>query len=184
MSNYQCLFAGLARHEIHEDFIGLVHVPNITSPMLTSAIKDVLIHCALPLTQCGGQSYDGAANMMGHLNGVATQIQSQEERAIPVHCFARCLSLVLQDSAKKCDSIRNALDIVIEICKLIKQSPKRTVIFEQCKQELSLSGSGLRPLCPTRWTVRNVAIEAVVRNYPALLIVNLMMTMAGEQLVC
>ena len=43
------------------------------------------------------------------------------------------------------------------------------VIFEQCKQELSLSGSGLRPLCPTRWTVRNVAIEAVVRNYSALL---------------
>ena len=31
--------------EIHEDFIGLVHVPNITSPMLTSAIKDVLIRC-------------------------------------------------------------------------------------------------------------------------------------------
>ena len=75
---------------------------------------------------------------------------------------------MLQDSAKKSDSIRNALDIVIEICKLIKQSPKRTVIFEQCKEELSLSGSGLRPLCPTRWTIRNVAIEAVVRNYPAL----------------
>ena len=52
MSSYQCPFAGLARHEILEDFIGLVHVPNITSPMLTSAIKDVLIHFALPLTRC------------------------------------------------------------------------------------------------------------------------------------
>ena len=68
MSSYQCPFAGLARHEIHEDFIRLVHVPNITSSMLTSAIKDVLIRCALPLTQCRGQSYDDDANMMGHLN--------------------------------------------------------------------------------------------------------------------
>jgi len=34
--------------------------------MLTSAIKNVLINCALPLTQCRGQFYDGAANMMGH----------------------------------------------------------------------------------------------------------------------
>ena len=106
---------------------------------------------------------------MGHLNGVATQIQSLEERAIPVHRSAHCLNLVLQDSAKKCDSVRNVLDIVIEICKLIKRSPKRTVVFELCKVELSLSGNGLRPLCPTRWTIRNVAIEAVVQYYPALL---------------
>ena len=68
--------------------------------------------------------------VMGYINGVATQIQPLEERAILVHCFAHCLNLVLQDSAKKCDSIRNALDIVIEICKLIKQSPKLTVVFE------------------------------------------------------
>ena len=26
------------------------------------------------LSQCCGQAYDGASNMMGHLNGVATQI--------------------------------------------------------------------------------------------------------------
>ena len=32
------------------------------------------------------------ANMMGHLRGVATQIQSHEERAIPVPCLAHCLN--------------------------------------------------------------------------------------------
>jgi len=94
-------------YEINEDFIGLVHVPNITASVLTEAIKDVLIRCSLPLVQCRGQAYDGAANMMGHLRGVATQIQ--------------------------------------------------------------LPGTGLRPLCPTRWTVSNVAIDSVIKNYPALL---------------
>ena len=48
-------------------------------------------------------------------------------------------------------------------------SPKRSLVFQQCKEEFNLPGTGLRPLCPTRWTVRNVAIHAVLRNYPALL---------------
>ena len=87
-------------YEVHEDFIGLVHVPNITASVLAIAIKDVLIRCSLPLVQCRGQACDGAANMMGHLRGVATQLQSEEKRAIPVHCFAHCLNLALQHTAK------------------------------------------------------------------------------------
>lgn len=108
-------------YEVSEDFIGLLHV--------TVAIKDVLLRCSLPLGQCRGQAYDGAANMLGHLRGVATQIQYIEKRAIPVYCFAHCLNLCLQDSAKRCEPIRNALDIVIEICKLIMNSPKCSLVF-------------------------------------------------------
>ena len=140
-------------YDINEDFIGLVHVPRTTSNTLTMAIKDVLVRCALPLAQCRGQGYDGASNMMGHLRGVATQIQAEEAAAISVHCLAHCLNLCLQDTAKKCVSVRNALDIVMEISKLIRYSPKRTLVFEQCRQDLSISGASLRPLCPTRWTV-------------------------------
>ena len=154
---------------INEDFIGLVHVPDITAATLTTAIKDVLIRCSLPLSQCRGQAYDGAANMMGHLRGVAKQIQSVEELAIPIHCLAHCLNLCLQDVAKKCVCIRDALDLVFEICQLIKYSPKRSLVFQQCKEDLSIGGTGLKPLCPTRWTVRSVALDAILRNYPALL---------------
>ena len=57
----------------------------------------------------------------------------------------------------------------MEISQLIKYSPKRSLVFELCKQELSIGGTGLRPLCPTRWTVRTGAISAVINNYPALL---------------
>ena len=34
---------------------------------------------------------------------------------------------------------------------------------------MALPGTGLRPLCPTRWTVRNEAINVVLSNYPALI---------------
>ena len=80
-------------YEINEDFIGLVHVPRITADTLTAAIKDVLIRCSLPLAQCRGQAYDGASNIMGHLRGVATQIQVEQSTAISVHCLAHSLNL-------------------------------------------------------------------------------------------
>ena len=86
-NSFRYQFAGV--NEINEDFIGLVHVPDITAATLTSAIKDILIRCILPLSQCRGQaSFDGASNMMGRLRGVAKQIQAVEEVAISVHCLA------------------------------------------------------------------------------------------------
>lgn len=85
--------------------------------------------------------------MMGHLGGVAMQIKAEVETAIPVHCFAHCLNLCLQDTSKKCIPVRNALDLIIIF------SPKQSVIFDQFKQDISVPGTGLRPLCPTRGTV-------------------------------
>ena len=155
-----------ADYVIHEDFIGMVHVPDTTASTLTAIIKYVLIRCVLPLDNCRGQAYDGASNMMGHLTGVATQIQNEYPAALRVHCFAHCLNLCLQDAAKKCKPIRTALDNVMELSQLIRYSPKCTVVFQQCKQELSIGGVGLRPLCPTRWTVWTGAIDAVLKNYP------------------
>ena len=34
-------------------------------------VKDCLTRFSLPLSQCRGQAYDGAANMSGHISGVA-----------------------------------------------------------------------------------------------------------------
>ena len=130
----------------------MIHVPSTTSATLTASIKDILIRCILPLSNCRGQAYDGASNMMGHLRGVATQLECEEPSALRVHCFAHCLNLCLQDVAKKCQPIRNALDNVMELSQLIRYSPKRSLVFKQCKEELSPEGTGLRPLCLTRWT--------------------------------
>ena len=57
----------------------------------------------------------------------------------------------------------------MEISQLILYSPKRSLVFEQCKNDLNPQHTGLRPLCPTRWTVRTSAIDAILKNYPALL---------------
>ena len=45
---------------------------------LVQAIKDTLIRLNLPISDCRGQCYDGASNMSGCKNGVATQIIADE----------------------------------------------------------------------------------------------------------
>ena len=53
--------------------------------------------------------------------------------------------------------------------KLILYSPKHSLLLEQFHNELSPEGSGIRHLCPKRWTVRTGTIDAVLRNYPAII---------------
>ena len=121
---------------VHQDPVGLVAVPDTTGDTLFNVIKDVLIRLNLPLRNCRGQAYDGASNMQGNIKGVATRIQEVEPSAIHVHCLAHCLNLCLQDVAKQCSLVRDALDNVNEILKLIKNSPKRSEVFNQMSAQI------------------------------------------------
>ena len=65
--------------------------------------------------------------------------------------------------------MKSALDVVVEISKLIKKSPKRDSSFEKLKSELAPETPGFRVLCPTRWTVRAASLKSVIDNYEVLL---------------
>ena len=74
-----------------------------------SEIKDLLQRCALPLSLCWGQAYDGAAVMKGiRRSGVATRIKKDTPQALPVHCFAHSLNLCLQDAGRNIKLLRDA----------------------------------------------------------------------------
>ena len=158
-------------YNIHEDPLGLFQISSCTADSIVAHIKDALIRCVLLLNNCRGQSYDGAAAMSGRFRGVATQIQRQEPRAIPVHCLAHSLNLCLQDACKSSRLIKGALDLVREAVHIINKSPKRAEIFREKRMEVEenpITGhQNLKPLCPTRWTVRTEAIYAVLTNYEA-----------------
>ena len=68
--------------EVSKDLIGLYSVDNISSNTLHLTIKDVLLRLNLNVTNCRGQCYDGASNMVGIRSGVATMILKEEPRAI------------------------------------------------------------------------------------------------------
>ena len=133
-------------NSIHESPLELIHVPKTDSATLVSCIKDCLVPCVLPLSQCKGQAYDGAANMSGHRQGVAATIQREYPTAIYVHCLAYCTNLSLQAVGRQLTCIRDALDLVYG---LIQFSPKRTTLFKNLQLQLSPSAPTLKPLYPT-----------------------------------
>ena len=58
----------------------------------------------------------------------------------------------------------------MSISQMINWSPKRMHLFKQWQHHFSTSQAGsIKPLCPTRWTVRTGAIDAVLKNYEALI---------------
>ena len=114
---------------------------------------------------CRGQAYDGASVMQGKRSGVATRIKQDVPHALPVHCLAHSLYLCLQVAGRQIPLLRDALDTVRDIVKLINYSPKRKTLFSDKLHDHSGSCIGLKPLCPTRWTVRAVAIDAVIKQY-------------------
>ena len=106
--------------------------------------------------------------MSGSKSGVATALLLKEPRALYTHCYGHALNLAVQDMVKANKVLRDTLDIVEEMTKLIKKSPKRQAIFEKIKDEIACDSPGIRLLAPTRWTVRAQALTSISENYKAL----------------
>ena len=99
---------------------------------------------------------------------VAAEIQSIEPRALYLHCYGHSLNLAVSDTMKQVKLMAHALDHCLEICNLLKYSPRRDAIFRRIKDEITPQVPGLRTLCPTRWTVCAAALKSIVQNYPTL----------------
>ena len=77
--------------------------------------------------------------------------------------------MCLQPVARQVEPVRNALNLAMELCQLICFSPQRSSLFEALKSQVSTPTPSLKPLCPTRWTVRTKAIDALLKNYSLLM---------------
>jgi len=86
-----------------------------------------------------------------------------------VHCFAHKLNLCLQDVGKQLVFLRDALEVIREIAKLIKFSPKRASLFSQALAQPDNMVVTIKPLCLTRWIARQTTIKAVLNDYKVLL---------------
>ena len=106
--------------------------------------------------------------MQGPRNGVAKQLLDDEPRTVYTHWYGQSLNLAISDTVKGCKIMKDCLDLIFEVSKLVKFSPKRDVHFEKLKEELAQDCLGFRVLCPTRWTVRAASFKSVLDNYSVL----------------
>ena len=60
--------------------------------------------------------------------------------------------------------MKDSLDRIFEVSKLVKFSPKRDVYFKMLKHKLAPDSPGFCVLCPTRWTVRAASLKSAIDN--------------------
>ncbi len=155
-------------YEVHEAAINLLQLPDTKAFTLFSVVKDCLLRCSLPITNCIGQAYDGASNMSGVRSGVQPLMKKETDSCLYVHCFAHSLNLCIQYVVRKSELLSNCTEFILQFVQLIKFSPKRLSLFQNIQQHIRFGDdsaavpSSLRPLCPTRWTVRHSAIDRVL----------------------
>ncbi|XP_054283575.1 zinc finger MYM-type protein 1-like [Macrosteles quadrilineatus] len=158
--------------EVSEDFIGLYETSSTTGETLTKIIQDVLLRLDLNIDNCRGQCYDGAGNMKGHMKGTQVRISKIEPRATYIHCFNHALNLAVIDATGAVPEFGNVLQNVHELGKYFNKSAKRTDIMLHHKSDDNLAltkNTKLKPLCPTRWTVRLKSLQAVNSQYETVL---------------
>ena len=149
--------------ETHEDFVGIHNADDMTTDTIVH-IKDTVLRMNLSMSMCRAQCYDGASNM----KKVAREIKLVEPRALYLHCYGHSLNLAVSNTFKRIKIMSDVMDHALEICKLLKFSPRRDGIFHKLKEEMSPLVPGLCNLCPTRWTVHASSLESIRLTYETL----------------
>ncbi|KAF0307093.1 Zinc finger MYM-type protein 1 [Amphibalanus amphitrite] len=154
---------------VQEEFLGFYQAQSTTGADLSRLIEDALRRLNLPLTHLRGLAFDGAANMAGCVRGVQAILREKTTKALFVHCGAHCVNLAAKESCDVSTMLRNALYTINEVGRLFAESLKfREKFAELCVCE-NESPKKLRPLCPTRWTVRLQAVDAALDRYDEVL---------------
>ncbi|XP_021766313.1 zinc finger MYM-type protein 1-like [Chenopodium quinoa] len=124
------------RGEVTERFLSIIHVVDTKSLTLKAAIESLLMEHSLTFSKVRGQSYDGARNMQGEINGLKTLIKSESESAYFVHYFSHQLQLTLVVVAKKnADCGWLFVDVLAPLLNFVGGSPKRKEFLRQKQDE-------------------------------------------------
>jgi len=103
---------------VTERFLSFELAPDLTRRGLATQLLSILDGASLDKANLSGQGYDGAAAMLGQLNGVWTDILDECPTAVYLHCASHALNLCLA----------KALDIQ-EVRAAIKTMHKVAVFF-------------------------------------------------------
>lgn len=154
---------------VSEIFLGFFETELTNSMALFTLITSTLKQFGLPITDCRGQCYDGAANVSGHITGLQKRIIDIEHRDLYVHCVAHTLNLVVQDGMLKVEKSRDFLCMIKSIIVFVFSSTKRQVIFNAFQTKQDFHTTSLRPFCPTRWCMRIKSLKNLYDKYAILI---------------
>jgi hypothetical protein len=148
-----------------ERLIEFIGCDKITGKAICDKILELLIKLGLDPNDCRAQTYDGAGNMAGNLNGCAARFMEYAPRAPYYHCASHELNLALCKACK----VPEISCMIADMQKagiFLKYSPKRQRHFEksieaakESNENISTKKKKLKLLCVTRWVERHTTME-------------------------
>ncbi|CAG9791322.1 unnamed protein product [Diatraea saccharalis] len=118
-------------------------------------------HCGLDFSKCRGQSYDNAANLSGHYNGMQQKLLEANPLAIYIPCVAHSLNLVGRSTVDCCLATVNFFSLVQNLYNFFSGS---TIRWRILKDHLD-NESVLKSLSETRWEAHAKAKSAFSQTY-------------------
>jgi hypothetical protein len=154
--------------QAHENVLGLHTLPHCDAETITGIIVDILIRFGLDIRNCRAVCFDGAATFSGLRTGVGKRLQNEERRINVIHCAMHCVNLAVQEAVKEVSVLRNFMTLVGDLVNFLRDSPKRCQTVETIANALSCRQTHVRPLCPTRFTVKYHALDGMNKQLPVL----------------
>ena len=152
---------------VHDELIadelvlGLYSLERCDVETLYSTITDIFLRLSIDLSKCRAMCFDGASSFQGRISGVAAKFKEIQPKAVLTHCQMHCVNLAVQDTVSSVAIMRDFLILVTDLINFLRDSPKRLALVKTIANKLGCSQTTVRPLCPTRFTVKMKALEGI-----------------------
>lgn len=146
---------------VHEYFVGLHSMDNCDAQSIFDVVKDVVLRICTNFKNCRAQCYDGAATMSGRKTGLAARICDIEPRALSTHCHMHSINLSVQQTVCQNAIMRDFMSLVQDLIVFLRNSPQRRALFKRLGSQNDISQKQIRPLCPTRFTVKYWGLDSL-----------------------
>ena len=156
-----------SKGEVHERLLSIVKANGSSGEALFNLLKSSLDRLQLNISNCVGDSFDGAANMSGEYKGVQARISEVASNHIHVWCYAHTLNLVLGDVTSLNVSSVSLFGLLNKAAVFFRESHKRMNAWENTLQS-NIGTSRMKKLNTigtTRWWAKSNAIRKIFGSF-------------------
>ncbi|CAH2329470.1 zinc finger MYM-type 1-like [Pelobates cultripes] len=148
---------------VHERLVAVVNCTSTPGNALCELVCNVLESMEIEVTNCVGNSTDGASNMQGQYNGFSTWLSNKAPGLIHVWCYAHVLNLVMMDVIKISVQAILLFGLLNSCAVFIRESYLRMNVWREKSQEESFRS--LSVIGETRWWSRDAALTKVFGSF-------------------
>ncbi|KAL8604859.1 hypothetical protein ACOMHN_028487 [Nucella lapillus] len=143
------------------EFAANIEVKDGKADTITQAIMDFLHDVDVPLERVSGLGTDGAAVMVGRLNGVVVKLQKQNPNLVGIWCVAHRLALVCQWASKSVPYLATVQTTLANIFDFFHYSACRYNKIRELKELMKMQVRKFKRPTNVRWLSLHESVKAV-----------------------